>query len=277
MKQLVYKFKDYLNIRLGILRASIVYAFKMESAYRLEYVFQFIGTITYLATSLLFLNITYSNVETIAGYNKDQMYLFLLMTQFSLFLNTSISFDNLWDLVKDINNGDLDLTLTKPLPTLFYVSWKNIHPSALVANSLSSIVTIFLTINFNELDITLLNFLIGLTISFLGVLCTHVFQFVCAITAFWVGESRNILDMTWSFEYNIGRVIPYEGFGDKAKLFFTTIIPVLISVGISTSVILSKSDALQMLFYTLLVTTILFFIKNKVWNFALKHYTSASS
>ena len=180
-------------------------------------------------------------------------------------------------MIQMVNTGGLDLILSKPLPALFYVSTKNISIFSLLNDELLSFLVLVLMIHWGNIHLSMLGVIAGVFVFMGGLLAMHVFQFLCALPVFWIGESSSILDSTWAFEYNVGRITPYEGFSQTMRLFFTTVIPALITTGMTTSVILGKSNPVTALVWVLAVDIGALIIKNYAWKLAIKNYTSASS
>lgn len=269
--------KNYIDDRLVILKASLIYTWRVETAYPVASIGRVLGSLFYTITSLVFINLLYSRVTMIAGYDKEEMMVFYLVGQMALFTIGQFSYENIRDLIHLVNTGGLDLILAKPIPALFYVSTRNISIFTILNDELLSFILLVSIINWERIDITILSVMAGVVVFIGGLVAMHVFQFLCALPVFWIGESSSLLDATWAFEYNVGRVIPFEGFNPSLKMFFTTLIPALITTGLTSSVILGKSNPLVSVIWVLLVASIALIIKNYFWKKAIKNYTSASS
>jgi ABC-2 type transport system permease protein len=275
MKLLVCK--NFISDRVEILKASIVYNWQIDSAYPFANIGRMVGSVLYTITTLIYINVLYQKLHLIAGYSQQEMLVFFAIGQVALFTIASFSYDNIIDLIASVNTGGLDLILTKPLPSLFYVSIKNIGLFRILVENIGSLTIMFFFIKWSTLSITFYSFISALIVFVCGLISMHVIQFIAALPVFWIGESSSLLDSTWSFEYNIGRTIPYEGFSAPFQIIFTTLLPSLITTGVTASVLLSKSNPLLMAIYCLAVASFCLIIKNLFWRLALKNYTSASS
>lgn len=269
--------KEAISVRLLLLKASIIYTWQTETAYGWSFFGRCVGSFIYTATTVVFINLLYTRVTSIAGYSQGDMFIFYLVGQLSLFTTVQFSFDNILDLITRVNNGGLDLILSKPLPALFYVSTKSLSIFSLLADELPSLLILYFVLQGQNFTILLPNLLAAIFVFICGFLCMHVIQFLSALPVFWIGESRNLLDATWAFEYSVGRIIPYEGFSAPWQFIFSTLIPCLITTGLTTSVLLGKSNALSAIILCTIVTFIALTIKRKMWDIALLNYTSASS
>ncbi|OGM18848.1 hypothetical protein A2686_02300 [Candidatus Woesebacteria bacterium RIFCSPHIGHO2_01_FULL_38_10] len=259
-----------------LIKAITIYTFQQETAYWANTWAHVLSTFFYMLSMILFIDVVYSNVNLVAGYTKNEMLLFLLMAQATYYLSWTI-YGNLIDLVENVNNGNLDLVLVKPISSLFYITFRRIRLFRVAMDGIPPLIFLALAINWSALNISFLPLLIGIIISVMGTVCSLSFHLLATLPVFWVGESRNIVEFTSHFEYNVGKIIPLEGYGKDFKFFFSTIFPFLISTGFSTSVILGKSEPLPTLLWGLTVTILMLTVRQFAWNKALKVYTSASS
>lgn len=262
--------------RLTILLTNIEYSFLHETAHWANNWGNIISTCFYTISQIIFIEVLYSNVNSIAGYSRDQLLLFMLVGQAGYYLTWTIHY-NLEDLITSVNRGVLDTLLIKPVPSLFYITFKKVKIFSILRDCIPPTLILVSIINWGNLIFTPTNLLIGIAIMIMGTITMHVIHLLSTIPVFWLGESSSILSLTDSAEYNIGKVVPYEGFSNNLKVVFTTIFPALISAGIATSVILGKINPTTYFFGTLAIMALALFIRTYAWNKAIKIYTSASS
>jgi len=248
------EFKKAFSKRLSILVATTKFTYQIETAFRTNNWANVLSTCFYTLSQILFINVLYVNVKLIAGYSKDEMLLFMFIGQVGYYISW-LFHANLLELIQDVNKGTLDTLLIKPVPSLFYITFKKIRLFSVVRDCLPPLIVLGL----------------------LGITCAHIVHLLSALPVFWLGESESILNLSQEFEYNIGKVIPFEGFGNNFKLVFTTIVPVMISAGVATSVILMKLPIFPTLIWVVIITILALIVRQWIWKFALRTYTSASS
>ena len=264
---------DAIKIRINIVVVNTIFTFQEQTAYLGENLANILSTVFYSLSAVLFINVLYANVNTFAGYNRDQMLLLLLLGQISFYLLWIWSSNNTEGMIDDVHSGDLDLLLTKPVPSLFYVTFKKISLVNRVVDGLPNLIIIAVLIDWASLGLS--NFLEGILVFIFGQIAWHFFRFLFALPVFWYGKSNNIYQISGSFE--VTRNIPYEGFGDKLRFSLSTIAPTLLLSTAVTSVFLGKTDPLKMILLSG-TTAFLFLVFGIIgWNIALKNYTSASS
>lgn len=281
MKQLVSKLKQntfyYFRDRIFILKASIVYTFQIETAYFFNNWGNIISTTLFTVTYVIFADAIFSNAKTIAGYSRDEMMFFILISQLWFYIFYSLFQRNVDSLIENVNSGNLDLILTKPMPTSFYINFNEFNILSVVRDGLIPFGFVVSTINWVNITIHPINLILGFMILMIGTFITNAILFSFALIVFWVGESSSVIGTVLELEDNSGHRFPLEGYGDKVKTIMITAIPFGISAGLSTSVILGRSEPGTSLLISLFVLLLFSVSKEIFWRIALRNYTSASS
>lgn len=271
------EFKSNFVQRFGLFKSSCLFAFRKEVAYSGNNWAGVISTTFYTLSILLFVDIIYGNTKQIAGYTHNDMLMFFLMGQLTYYSNWYFSMINIYELISDVNKGNLDMVLMKPVPALFYLTSRNIGGFRMFVDGFPPTLAIILSINWSQLHLHLTNVIYGVFIFVFGSISLHVFQFLASLPVFWLGESEAIVDLAGFMGAGSGSMIPYEGYNKHLQFILSTIIPVIIATAVSTSAILGKSDPVQLFIWSFVVAVLALFIRLKAWNFAIKNYTSASS
>lgn len=275
MKQSVF---EPIKIRLEILKANTLFSLKESLAYSLNNWGGLASTITYMLTYLVFLSALYGRVETIGGYRYSEALLFTLMVQLNFYLIWVWSMTNLEKLGYDIKTGKLDLILSKPLPPLWYVTFQKINLFTLIVEMWpATLPLLYLLFKHLDFSVTPLGLFYGALTLFLGQIATHCFQFLFTLLTFWTGESKGLTGISYQIAFFGSDAIPLEAFPKSVIFLGITAIPFLTHTALTTSYILGRTTSPFYLILALASTTIFLFIKIKAWNFALKHYASASS
>lgn len=268
------EFKNLIKERFDILRINIINTYQIETAFIGNNWGNMLSTLFYTLSYILFINVIFANVRTFAGYSKNEILFLTLIGQLSFFFIWMFSITNAKELIQDVNSGNLDMILTKPLPSLFYVSTKKISFIGFLRDGFATIAILCFLINWTNLNLNLVNLISGIIIFIFGQIAFNGFQFLFALPVFWFGESTSIHVVSYSF---VDSSVPYEGYTKVLRLIFSTIMPVLITSLISTSVMLGKSNPMIMTPLAVIIGITFLFIKSAAWRFALKNYTSASS
>ena len=274
MKQLVF---EDIKIKWVILKANTLFSLKESLAYSLNNWGGLASTIVYMLTYLVFLSAIFGRVSTIAGYRYSEILLFTLVTQFNFYLSWIWSLRNLDRLGDDVKTGRLDLILTKPLPALWYVTFQKIDLFMLVFEMWpATIPLIYLLVKNADFHIGIRGLVLGFFSFFIGHIAIHCFQFIMTLLVFWTGEYRALNGLGYQIAF-FGDSIPLEAYPKTLMSLGLTVAPFLIHTALTTSFLLGKTTDVRWLILASGVMIAFLFIKNKIWNIALRQYSSASS
>lgn len=266
---------EALKDRFIILKANIINSYRIQTAYFFENWASVASTVFYVLTMILFIKIIYANVDTFAGYTENEMLFFILITQANFYADWTWNTPNIGLFIDSVRSGELDLIMSKPMPTLFYLTFRSISLVNRLKDGLINLLLISAMIRWDAISITWSSFLVGTLIFILGQLAWHCFRFLFALPVFFIGQSSEIFQLSGTLGST--NDIPFEGFTGALRNVFTTIIPTLIAAHVSTSVMLGKSDPLQMLAIATTVATVFLLLKQLGWILSIKRYSSASS
>lgn len=275
MKQLEFK-QNILDL-LSLLKANIKFSLQKDLAFAANNWASVFSSIFYTISILVFIDVLYSNINTLAGYSRNDMLFYFLIGQITYYLNRLTSLASLEELIPDINKGNLDMILIKPVPSYFYIMTRKINIIPFITTYFPPTLAIVLSIKWEQITFTPFVLLIGSIIFFSGLVVLHIFQLLAALPAFWLGESESIVDLAGYISGGASSMIPLEGYGPKLQFLFSTFIPILITTGFTTSVLLHKSNYLPLLLVSLTTMLAFIFIGKIFWRMAIRNYTSASS
>lgn len=263
-------FKSH-NIRVlrGVIRAN----WQQETAYFANKLVSAITPLMYVLSFILFVSVLYQNIDSVAGYAKDEMLFLLFIGQLSFYSYSFWGSGSAEHMEHNVNNGGFDYILTKPVSSLFFTTIQDTKVLRLFINFLGPLTPSWLVINWSNLDLAMANLLPGLIILLCGVALFHQFQFICSMISFWTGRGQQATLIVYAAS---SQNIPLEGFTAKQRVLFLGIIPVFTS-SVVASVMLGKSNAVFWCLGLLLVSVFFSFLKRYIWSKALRRYSSASS
>jgi len=274
MKEIKISIKNCITL----LKGTLVYSFQEETAFVGNNWCNLISTTVYTLTWIGSIHVIYSNVDLLAGYTRDEMLAYALIGQFTYYLVASLLMKNIYNFIRGINKGSLDLVLTKPMPSLFYTLTRTINLAATLRDASIPLITLLLITNWSNVNVSFLSAVAAIIIAFIGSLSFYLILFWCSLPSIKIGEGEALVDLGVWFGFETINAVPYEGFNQFPlfqKLF--VIIPLLISTGLSSSVLLQKTDWLPVLLWTLISFILVSLITVYLWRLSLRSYSSASS
>ena len=177
----------------------------------------------------------------------------------------------------EVNTGELDLWLIKPVPSLWFVTFQKINLSELLFGAFPATIPLLVLLadKWRLLHISSVGLVVGVMCMVLGLVIVHCFQFMIAMTVFFTGEGKNAKNM--AVELTTFGDLPLEAYPKWLKYIGFSIVPFLIYTALATSFILGKSTSYSVLYYLVGLTVVFLWGKSALWKLALKHYSSASS
>lgn len=268
--------KDYFAERINLLKINTINTYSIDLAYISQRWSNILSTTTFTISYLLLISVAYNNVDVVAGYTKNDSLFLSLVGQLNYYIMWVWGAGNVASMITDVNRGGLDLILTKPLPSLFYVSTRRIGLVGFFTQGMVTIIMIALFINWSVIYISPLNLFLGIIVFICGQLALNAFQFAFAIPVFWQGEATELSSLSLEF-IGMPTQIPFEALYPSLKALFTTLIPVAISTVVCTSVLLNKSNPIPLTILSAGVALLAILFKSYLWRLAMRQYTSASS
>lgn len=179
--------------------------------------------------------------------------------------------DNMRQIPRDINRGDLDMYLVKPANSQFMVSTRSVglylFPSLLAAGFL-----LVYGFRANHLGV---GGLLVIPVAFIaGSVISYAVWFMTVTLAFWFNRLLNVANV-FPHSVDVARY-PVAVFHPFIQFLFTYIVPFALMGFLPAEVMLGRKSPIVLLL-PLALAAILLYLSHKFWNFSLKRYSSASS
>jgi len=242
--------------------------------FRLGFFGAFIADGTMFVVQLLAFETIYSQVDSIGGWNRGQMVIFVGTFAVINALNMLVYFFGLVDIPGKIRRGDLDQYLTKPVNPLLRITFENINPGS-VPLVVFSVLIVCYGVSITGMTVSLAT---GLAYSALVILMTVLWydmMLILRTIPFLVISANGIMqleDQLIEMNFKIPGVL-YKGLF-KALFYF------MLPYGIMSTVptqMLSGVLSLPGLVHALCVTLIFTMFALWFWKYGLRHYKSAGS
>ncbi len=261
--------KRYIRLYFHFLRFS----FSKAMEFRLDFSFRIIMDIIYYTVNILFFKVIYLHTPMLAGWNENQMMIFVSGYLLVDAINMTIFSTNMWWLPYYINKGELDYYLIRPVSPLFFLSLKEFSANSFL-NLMMAIGFFTYSLNqytgpFDTLDIFLyvLFLLNGSMIYF----CT---QMLMILPVFWTHSARGFVDLFYSLGLAMER--PDRIYKGWLRVLFTFILPFAVIASFPARFFLEPFDW-KLFVHTAVVTVFIWSLMLFVWKKGLQNYSSASS
>lgn len=261
--------RNHLAVYLACVRTCLV----REMEFRGHFLLLSLGSLAWTVISLALMAFLFSRIETVAGWDLDRM-IVLTGTYLLVVSLTNLFFArNMQRLSEYINKGDLDLVLTRPVDSQFFVSTRFLNltelPSALAA--LVYVLVGLQRLGFQPGPLEVLAYLAMLASA---VVSFYALWFMLVTLVLWSGRIDNI---AYALEpiMDVARV-PADVFRGAFRVLFTFVLPVALISTVPTRALLGWLDG-AMALYAVGLALILLWASTRLWRIGLRRYSSASS
>lgn len=246
--------------------------FVREFIYRSNTVAMTLADLIWVAVELAFFEVIYANITVINGWTREQTYFFLGIFISSDALFTTFFQRAFWQFPYMINQGDLDVLLTKPASPVFLATFRDINFSQLINLGLGFwIIDHYGTQAGFAGGIQWLGVLFWI---FVGLATQYLVRFFFVVWSFWLERGITVSMLYYQF-YSLAN--KPEGLYPKfIRYLLKTALPFAFMGSIPAAALLGKVSAPEYL--AVGVVLVLYAgICRYLWGRGLQRYQSASS
>ena len=246
-------------------------AIAAELEYRLNFVFAALSSLGGLAGSLFSLYLFYSKGYQFKGWRWEEALIVVGIFTFLEGFSNAFLATNLNRIVKHIQDGTLDFVLLKPINSQFWLSFNSFSLWG-VPDLVFGLAIVFYAGNLLGVGIGAY-FLSAIPMLF-GVVILYSLWFMLGSTSIWFTKIYNITEVLRGL-IAAGR-FPMGAYPAAYRFFFTFVVPVAFLTTVPAEALLGRGDPTWIAGGGCLAVVLLI-LSDRVWRFALRFYTSASS
>src|SRR4051794_21936376 len=263
--------RRYMEIYGIVLRNSLI----REMSFKANFLLWMIVELLWFCGQIVFFSIIFGNVDHIGDWTKWEVVLLIGTHQMISQLFQAFFFVNVANIPELVRTGRLDSLLVLPIDSQFAVSTKQFGLDSIVNAALGGVVVCValsrLRIIPNSTSILLYVIALGF-----GVAVHYSIMLGLAAVSFWIIRAQGLVYGYFNF-LNIARY-PDVIFPWLFRIVFGWIIPVVIIANIPARLLIkSLGQPFPLMLHLVIASTIVFWLSRVFWNFALRHYSSASS
>lgn len=221
---------------------------------------------------LMITNIIFGQVDSIAGWTRQEA--LVLSVTGSMFNSLLWLFiiPSILDLSEKIRKGDFDFYLLRPVDSQFLVSISRFEFDSYL-RVLAMIILLFRLVP-QAGPVSVFGILGFVILIGLGMVIYYSMFLLIATLCFWLIQLEALEDL-FDTMVTMGRY-PTSIFEGGLRVIFFYLIPMVFVATFPVQVLLGKSG-FELVVLGFVMAAVFLFASNRFWNFALKHYSSASS
>ncbi|MGV7959613.1 ABC transporter permease [Photorhabdus tasmaniensis] len=227
----------------------------------------------YLFIKFITIYIVYKSGITFLNYPKEYILLVIGTHSIVTAIYLGLFVNNFYTLSRNINDGTLDIYLTRPVNSLFMMSVRYIDFGLSIPEFIAGVVMIYYGCTVLSIELNLFNTAEYIYSVFISILLAYSIFIIPHILSFWfvkTGSLTHVLDQLWE-----SNSYPYMIYPKSIKILGIYMIPLFIVSNYPAEVLLGTKNIshLEATFISLVV----FILTYKLWVKGLKEYHSASS
>jgi len=259
----------YALLLAGFARISLV----REMGFKTNFIIHVLVEIAWTFVTIFGLEIMFFHTDSISGWSKGEVFLIYAFYRLMSSLFALIFRNNIRAIPQLVNSGDLDILLTKPINSFFYISTRTIALDRISQIGISLLILIYAS-SLVSLNWTPLRLLTLVLLSLSGSLIRFAISSVIHTISIWLQKLQNLEKLELTL-FGSAR-FPRQAFPQAYSQFMTFIIPVMFVAAIPAEIVLGRLAWWYIpltVFISLASTTIAYLF----FSFSLRHYSSASS
>ncbi len=244
-----------------------------ELEYRVNFATNAFMSIFWLAWGVIGATIFFAHRDEIGGWTYDQVLMVLgLFTMFNGIMEAFLR-PNISQMIEQVRDGTFDFVLMKPVNAQFYSSFHSLTIWRIVDifAGLGVIVYALYAMGYVPTPPQIALFVILILIALVLVYCIWLAMMTMS---FWFVKVDNFAELFYAF-YEAGR-FPITVYGGVLRGVLTFVIPIAFITTFPAAALLGLLEP-EFLWIGLGLAAVLLVATNRLWNFAIRSYASASS
>lgn len=249
------------------------YSILKELEYRVNFFANVFMSVFWLVWALLGVSVFFLHRTKMGDWTYPEVLMVVGLFTFFSGLMESLLRPNVGAVIEQIRDGTFDFVLTKPVNAQFIASLRNIIVWRL-SDVFIGLGLLVYALRLLGVTPTRDNIVIFAAMLASAIVIVYSLWLVMSSFAFWFVKIDNITELFYAF-YETGRY-PVTIYRGLVRALLTFVVPIAFVTTFPASALLGRLDRTTA-WIGIFFAIILFFLSNRFWNFAIRHYSSASS
>jgi len=255
-----------------IYRTFFTSSFARELEFRANFFAKIAQNCVWVFFFVMILLVIYRNTKSVAGWSRGDAFI-LAASCFLMNALISACFLSLQEIPQQVRQGTLDFVITKPIDTQFWISTRKFNFDQL-GTLTAGFVMVWYGIKTAGLHPGAMQWLAYVVLVLSSLAIFYSFYLILMTLGIWLVRVDNL----WVLGESVMQVAryPMDIYSLSIQRFFTFMIPLAFVATIPSRQLVQGFNP-RMLAAGLIWGVACIFIARWFWNYALRHYTSASS
>lgn len=255
-----------------IYKTFFVSSFVRELEFRANFFAKIAQSFIWIFFFIMILLVVYRNTDSVAGWNRGDAFV-LAATCFLMNAIQSALFMSLMEIPEHVRKGTLDFVITKPIDTQFWISSRRFNFDQ-IGTIVAGLAMVFIGLRLTEVTPNVAQWLAYIVLVGCSLVIFYAFMLFLMTLGIWLVRVDNL----WVLGESVMQVAryPLDIYQAGLQRFFIFVLPLGFLATVPSRMLVRDLDW-KMVGLGLVWALGAFVATRIFWNFALKHYTSASS
>ncbi len=259
----------YLSILGAIFKASLI----TDLSYRLNFFLKIFTDLIWYFTQISVFEVLFLHTKIIAGWNLQEMRIFLLVLFLVDALYMIFLHENMDTFSDRVRKGELDMILAKPIDSQFMISFSKMS-TPYVFNVFMVAIVLAYFVHASHLPVTWLSVAAFLSMLIPASLIYYSVRFFLSSLAI-IFEEATSVNYLWYQLYRFS-YRPIEVYPRWMRMVTLTILPLGYLINAPAHILVKGFDA-SLFFGSFIFSGLIFMCSRMFWRYLLSRYSSASS
>jgi ABC-2 type transport system permease protein len=259
----------YLKLLAILYRYSIL----KELEYRVNFIANVFMSVFWLAWAIIGVSVFFLYRQKMGDWTYPEVLMVVGLFTFFNGVMEALLRPNVGAIIEQIRDGTFDFVLTKPINAQFIASLRNLIVWRLV-DVIIGLSLIAFALNLLDISPTLDRIAIFTIMLTAAIFIVYSLWLAMSSLAFWFVRIDNMAELFYAF-YEAGRY-PVTIYRGPVRALLTFIVPIAFVTTFPASALLGRLDS-STVWIGIIFAIVFLIASNRFWNFAIKHYSSASS
>ncbi len=244
-----------------------------ELGFRLNFIFEFLGSVCFFILHLVSFRFLI-NKFNFPGWSVGEAWVMLYTFEIFTYLSFFIMWKGLTRTIQDIRTGGLDIILAKPVqsrPIAFFRSG-GLHN---LITGIMGVGCLVWTLIAYKLNVSFMSVFLYIISILSGIWLLHCISVIVMSINFYLDH----VDGSYSFVYQFQEALKYpvQTYSGLPFLLRIVIYCFAVLTTLPSVILISKEVSISMILAYLLFFVVLTVLSQLIWDYSLRHYSSASS
>jgi ABC-2 type transport system permease protein len=260
----------YLRLYAHFVRNSII----AQMEFKANFILSICTELGFIFAKSLYIIVLFSAGLDIYGMSPEKMLMFIGSYTFITGIMDAVYYPNIAAIPEYVRMANLDMYLTKPINSLFLISFRKFDLGLGIPNVLAGIIMIVVSWNMCGLPLNISCIMGFVFWCIIGCVLTYPILLIPVLLSFWTVKSDSLMDVVWSlWDFNNMPMTIYNRF---LRLLGVFIIPIFVITNFAPMYVFGILPFSYGV-YGIIAIPIFLLIAVMIWKKALRHYSSASS